>query len=70
MIENLDQLIKARDVQLGGKMLEETKSNKEELTQVIKLLFGYMKESFEKIDFNINILKSQQEEILKKLEDK
>jgi len=71
MIQNLEALIQARDKQLGGNMLENKVGDKNnEITEILKLLFTYMKESFEKIDQDINIIKIQQKEILDKLKDK
>lgn len=71
MIQNLQELIQARDKQLGGNMLENKTGDKNgEITEILKLLFTYMKESFEKLDHDINIVKTQQEEILNKLKDK
>jgi len=71
MIENLQKIIQARDKQFGGNMLEnKTDDKNNEMTDILKLLFTYMKESFEKLNYDINIIKLQQEEILNKNKDK
>jgi len=71
MIQNLQELIQARDKQLGGNMLENKSGDKNsEMADILKLLFTYMKESFEKLDHDNKIIKAQQEEILNRLKDK
>ncbi len=71
MIQNLQELIQARDKQLGGNMLENKPGDKNsEMADILKLLFTYMKESFEKLNHDNKIIKAQQEEILNRLKDK
>lgn len=71
MIQNLQELIQARDKQLGGNMLENKPNDKNsEMVDILKLLFTYMKESFKKLDHDNKIIKAQQEEILNRLKDK
>lgn len=71
MIQNLQELIQARDRQHGGNMLDNKTTDKNsEMVDILKLLFTYMKESFEKLDHDNKIIITQQEEILNKLKDK
>lgn len=79
MIANLQQLIEARDKQMGGKMIETTEpaqeeqktdSGNKEVVETMKLLFTYIRQTMGQINQDINIIKQQQQEILKKLEDK
>ena len=72
-IQNLQQLIAARERQQGGKMtdIKEPVTNKnDEVVEIMKLLFEYLRQSVAQINQDIGIIKQQQQEILEKLEDK
>lgn len=69
-IENLDNLIKAREAQMGGPMLDaekvvgQKKEKSNETLEVMKLLFDYMKESNKHFSKELQTIKKQNQEIL------
>lgn len=74
-IEDLNNLIKARERQMGKPMLdlEETvvkEKKSEEVTEIMKLLFTYIKETTSSINSEIIKIREQQEKILNILEKK
>lgn len=72
-IEDLENLIKARELQMGGPMLshekvvEQKKEESTEATEIMKLLFDYMKESNKYLSREIQNIKKQNQEILELL---
>lgn len=75
-IDNLEQLIQARDQQMGGNMLNREESAKEpknqngEILEIMKLLFTYFKETAAALNSEIITIRQQQEKILEILEKK
>ena len=74
-IQNLQSIIKAREVQQGHAMVEEPRqegqSQNDETTEILRLMFAYLKKTFGEINVNIaqmnqeiNIIKIQQQKIL------
>jgi hypothetical protein len=64
-IANLQSLIKARDMQLGGSMLNQTQKQPEP----IELLFEFMDLSFKQIFSELKEIKDKQKEILELLKE-
>lgn len=80
-IQNLESLIRAREKQMGKKMIEddipdkneEKKPESSEVLEIVGLIFEYSKQKFSELSSDINIIKTQQKkilEILEKYEDK
>jgi len=73
-IQNLQQLIEARQRQMGGRMIDGPVENpvdhNDEIVEIMKMLFDYTRQQFGQINNDINIIKKQQQEILNKFEDK
>lgn len=69
-IDNLEQLIRAREMQMGTPMFdeaEEKKDDSKEVLEIMKLLFNYVKETTSAINQEIITIKQQNQEILDKL---
>ncbi len=73
-IPNLQQIIAARERQMGGRMTEpkeeKPQERSEEVVEIMKLLFEFVRQQVGQINNDINIIKQQQQKILDKLEDK
>jgi len=71
-IQNLQNIIKAREIQQGRPMTEEERpSQVDETTEILRLMFAYLKKTFGEINSNItqmnqeiNIIKIQQQKII------
>lgn len=74
-IEDLENLIKARERQMGGKMLdvEDTpapENQDTEVLQIMKLLFAYVKQTVGDMNREIITIQQQQQKILEIIEKK
>ena len=71
-IQNLQSIIKAREIQQGRPMVEEEQPPQvDETTEILRLMFAYLKKTFGEINLNItqmnqeiNIIKIQQQKII------
>ena len=64
-IENIDKIIRERDRQLGGSMLgsvEQPKDRSDEVVELLRLIFGYLKESFKEINEKLDSIIEQEKE--------
>lgn len=71
-VQNLESLIKAKEKQMGINITEEDEEQKPEIDEnevmeVLKLIFEYMKQSIGNLNKEITNIKQQQEKILEEL---
>lgn len=70
-IKNLQSIIKAREAQHGQPMTEKSQPESNETTEILRLIFAYIKQTMGELNINIaqmnqeiNIIKIQQQKIL------